>query len=115
MHSKKDKWIVYVCQSKQSLQLGAGATLGAFVGLAPQNDVTICPAILSKTKGKGPSVRCIYQGKDDNGDASDGENEGAFKSSKSFEVNNVDSVEKVYVILTKYMNIKVSFLKWIFL
>lgn len=88
-NGNKQEWDVYICQSKAFIDRGAGATLDAFIGLAPPDKVSIHPAILSKTKGKGPNVRCLHR--TDHG--------------QSFEVNNVDSVDKVYRILTKHMNI----------
>jgi len=84
-------WDVYVCESKQCQERGAGATLGAFVGLSPP-EIMVHPAIISKAKGKGPNIRCIERG----------------ANGRSFEVNNVDSVEKVHRILTnaKYMQVQ---------
>jgi hypothetical protein len=87
------KWHVYVCQSKQCLERGAGATLDAFVGLAPSEWVVVHPAILPRSKGKGPNVRCIPA------DTS---------STQALEISNVDSVEKVYRILTAHMGVEVS-------
>lgn len=89
-HGNRKEWDVYVCQSKPCLERGAGATLDAFVGLAPFEKVTVHPAILNKAKGKGPNVRCIERG----------------ASGRAFEVNNVDSVDKVYRILTRHMNVE---------
>ena len=63
--------------------------MDAFVGLAPPS-VRIRPAVFPKSKTKGPIVRCISLG-----------------SQKSFDVSNVDSVDKVYRVLTKHMNVKV--------
>ncbi len=83
-------WDVYVCQSKPCKERGSGATLDAFVGLAPINSIAVHPAILMKTKGiKGPNVRCVKRG----------------PNGKAFDIKNVDSVDKVYMILTKYMGI----------
>jgi hypothetical protein len=99
------KWQVYVDQSKSSLALGASATLDAFFGLCsstsfdPNNDgdnvpfVQVIPAEF-KSKHKGPVVRCISN--DD-------------KNADSFEVSNVDSVDKVYRILTRHMKVPVRF------
>lgn len=89
-NENKQEWDIYICQSKACIDRGAGATLDAFIGLAPPDKVSIHPAILSKTKGKGPNVRCLHRTDD----------------GQSFEVNNVDSVDKVYRILTKHMNIE---------
>ena len=77
-----------------ALEKGAGATLDAFLGLAPTMDVKVIPAILTtKMKSKAPSVRCISLG-----------------SKSSFDVGNVDSVDKVFRILNKHMQVKVSLL-----
>jgi len=96
------QWDVYVCESKQSKDRGSGATMGAFLGLAPSHLVSVKPAIIHKPKGKGPNVRCIER------QVYSVNNELIRKSNpRSFEVNNVDSVEKVHRILTKHMNIKV--------
>ena len=86
------QWDVYICESKQCKERGSVATFGAFVGLAPPDVVAIHPATILKPKGKGPNIRCAQRR----------------KNGKAFEVNNVDSVEKVHRILTKYMNVKVS-------
>lgn len=109
---KKIHWDVYVCQSKQCLERGASATLDSFQALVPtepisesektstdggrnlykSNTVTtidIHPAILSRSKAKGPNVRCIQR----------------TPPYTSFEVNNVNDIDKVYRILTKHMSI----------
>jgi hypothetical protein len=89
----KFEWEVFVDQSKSSLDKGGSATLDAFVGLAPPGTVKVQPVILSKIKSKGPLVRCIS--------AQSGNKE-------SFDVSNVDSVDKVYRILTRHMRVEVS-------
>jgi hypothetical protein len=84
-----------VDQSKVSLDKGGSATLDAFLGLAPirgTNTVQTFPTLLPKNiKSRGPTVRCIQ------------ENTGL-----AFDVGYVDSVDKVYRILTKHMKVKVS-------
>lgn len=120
------QWDVYVCQSKPCRERGAGATLDAFVGLSPPDAVTVHPAVLSRAKGKkqGPVVRCIARessfggGIVDGGGATgtggeSGSGKGGDKKGKvdggkvrAFEVQNVDSVDKVYRILTKHMDIE---------
>jgi tetratricopeptide (TPR) repeat protein len=64
--------------------------LDAFVRLSPRNRVRVIPAVFTKPKVKGPIVRCIPT-----------------DSSKkdSLEVANVDSVDKVYRILTRHMRV----------
>jgi hypothetical protein len=87
----KLEWEVFVDQSKSSLDKGGSATLDAFVGLSPAS-VKVQPVIISKTKSKGPLVRCISTRADRN----------------SFDVSNVDSVDKVYRILTRHLRVDVS-------
>ena len=85
-------WTVYIDQSKASLDRGGSATLDAFVGLAPST-VQVLPAILPKlSKAKGPLVRCVCQ----------------IPGRPSLDVSNVDSVDKVYRILTRHMQVAVS-------
>lgn len=83
---------MFVDQSKASLDKGGSATLDAFLGLAPPS-VHVSPAILPKSsKSKGPSIRCISHG----------------TTTPSFDVGNVDSVDKVFRVLTKHMKVKVK-------
>ena len=91
----RQDWIVYVDQSKASLERGGVATLDAFMGIAPTNSVSVMAAILPKPpKGKGPYVRCVPLKRQ--------------TKFSAFEVSNVNSVEKVYRILTKHMGLSVS-------
>jgi hypothetical protein len=61
------------------------------LGLAPPDAVQVIPTILSaKTKSKPPAIRCLSLG-----------------SRPSLDVGNVDSVDKVYRILNKHMQVKV--------
>jgi len=102
-------WDVYVCQSKPCKERGAGATLDAFVGLVrPGGTVTVHPAILSRAKGKGPVVRCIARVEEYelHGGGEDGAPAKDDGKVRAFEVQNVDSVDKVYRILTKHMDIE---------
>lgn len=85
------EWDIYICQSKQCKALGASATLDSFKILSPST-VHIHPAMLTKTKAKGPNIRCIQR----------------VPPFKAFEANNVNDVDKVYRILTKHMNLIVS-------
>ena len=86
----KVKWDVYICQSKACKERGASATLDTFQALSPPDgSVRIHRAILSKTKAKGPNVRCVQ----------------AQHPHKAFEVNNVNDIDKVYRILTKHMDL----------
>ena len=91
-------WIVYVDQSKASLERGGVATLDAFMGLATSESVSVKAAIFPKpTKGKGPFIRCVPVGGQNNND----------DMHVAFEVSNVNSVEKVYRVLTKHMGLEV--------
>lgn len=113
------RWDVYVCQSKPCLERGSAATLDAFVGLCPPGAaVTVHPAILSRSKkgGKGregPIVRCIATRGEEKDPTEENEKirkKGGVKDDdgklRAFEVQNVDSVDKVYRILTKHMEIE---------
>lgn len=113
--TKKDtteniQWEVYVDQSKPSLDRGGSATLDAFLGLAPPSTVKVIAAVLptssttsssasspsySKKKKGQPTVRCI---------STDG--------LQCFDVINVDSVDKVYRILTKHMQISMRMIPY---
>ena len=100
-------WEIYVDQSKAGLEKGAAATLDAFLGLAPPN-VKVLPAIFPKsTKNRMPLIRCVSlrQPKD------------IFRSSGGLEVTNVDSVDKVFRVLTKHIKVSSEWtacecLKW---
>lgn len=104
------QWDVFVDQSKASIDRGAIATLDSFHALSPPNIVRIHPAILSKTKGKGPSVRCIRRRPSPSTTTT--------PHPSAFEVNNVNDVDKVFLILTQHMNVSSvsttarSCLKW---
>jgi hypothetical protein len=66
--------------------------LDAFCGLAPPSSVEVIPAILPKSNKKGPWVRCISN----------------VAGRNNMDVGNVDSIDKVYRILTKHLLVKVS-------
>jgi hypothetical protein len=83
-------WQVYVDQSKASLDRGGSATLDAFCGLAPSSKVEIVPAILPKSKNRFPWVRCVSTA----------------PGRKNFDVGNVDSVDKVFRVLTKHLEVE---------
>lgn len=85
------EWEVYVDSSKNSLDRGGAATLDALVGLSNPS-IQIIPCQL-KTKLKGPVVRCVAVNQN---------------TADSFDVANVDSVDKVYRLLTRHMRVKVS-------
>lgn len=86
---------MYVDQSKASLEKGGVATLDAFMGLAPSDKVLVKAANFPTKpppKGKGPFIRCVPMKPG---------------GSTALEVSNVNSVEKVYRILTKHMGLSV--------
>jgi hypothetical protein len=90
--TKNADWQIYIDQSKASLDKGGSATLDAFCGLSPPSKVRILPAILPKSyKYKSPWVRCISK-----------------RYKKSLDIANVDSVDKVYRVLTKQLQIQAS-------
>jgi hypothetical protein len=94
---------VYVDQSKSSLEKGGSATLDAFVALVPTDGtVQVHAALLPKTSKvatKGPAVRCIP--------TTNARVGGGNVSLSPMDIANVDSVDKVYRVLTKHMNVKV--------
>jgi hypothetical protein len=89
-------WQVFVDQSKFSLEKGGSAALDAFLGLTVTMNhrtmVDVHPAILPRTiKSKqAPTVRCINE-----------------QTQQAMDIGYVDSVDKVYRILTKHMKVKV--------
>lgn len=127
------EWTVYVDQSEASLDKGGSATLDAFLGLAPASTVQVKAALLpmgsyyappnygsSSTSSNGnnnnnninsvgPFVRCIPLRRERNiNEADDDDDDNNDDSRRAFDVCNVDSVDKVYRILTKHMRVKVS-------
>ena len=113
-------WQIYIDQSKASLDRGGGATFDAFFSLcdntdntdddSPANDnesndvvkVQVIPAILPKpaSGGKGPWIRCIWNTNNKNNNS---------RPSPNLDVSNVNSVDKVYRVLTKHLGVKVRF------
>ncbi|KAG7340809.1 hypothetical protein IV203_024352 [Nitzschia inconspicua] len=88
------EWIIYVDQSKASLDRGGTATLDALVGLVPPNKVQIVPCILPKntnSKKKAPWIRCISTAKG---------------GTPNLDIGGVDSVDKCYRALTKHLQVK---------
>lgn len=118
---------MYVDQSKASLERGGSATLDAFAALAPPDKVRVHAALLprtSKVVNKGPSIRCIptslMMAAAATTTASSLSSPAVVSSSTtagiitsnvvSMDVASVDSVDKVYRVLTKHMNVKVRIL-----
>lgn len=85
-------WDVYVDQSRSAVSRGSTATLDAFVGLAPPS-VEVHPSVISSSsRSKSPTVRCRSRTNPED----------------CLEIVNVDSVDKVYRILTRHLNVQVS-------
>lgn len=98
-------WIVYVDHSKPSLEKGAAATLDAFLGLTTAaatarsgrtaTTVAVKAAFLPKPKKGGqpatPWVLCV-----------------SLANNIALEIYGVDSVDKVYRVLTKHMAVEAS-------
>eukprot|EP00547_Thalassionema_nitzschioides_P003994 CAMPEP_0194204070 /NCGR_PEP_ID=MMETSP0156-20130528/3693_1 /TAXON_ID=33649 /ORGANISM="Thalassionema nitzschioides, Strain L26-B" /LENGTH=361 /DNA_ID=CAMNT_0038929987 /DNA_START=63 /DNA_END=1148 /DNA_ORIENTATION=+ len=83
------EWEVYVDQSKDSISRGATATFDAFQGMSPPSvEVRKCELIAS-SRSKSPVVRCISR----------------TDQSNCLEITNVDSVDKVYRILTHHLKL----------
>jgi hypothetical protein len=99
------EWHVYVDQSKSSLEKGGSATLDAFLALVPPDgSVQVHAALLPKTSKvatKGPAVRCIPTVN------AKGVGGSSIGSLSPMDIANVDSVDKVYRVLTKHMSVKV--------
>ena len=100
------QWEVYVDQSKGSLDKGGGATLDAFLALAPPDRVRVQPAILlPKIKSKGPAVRCIYVPSSSSPPSDVTSSSRRTPPLTSMDIGAVDSVDKVYRILTRHMRV----------
>jgi hypothetical protein len=93
------EWHIYVDQSKASMDRGGGGgassmILDAFCGLCPPSKVQVMAAVLptaNNKKNKTPWVRIISK----------------VPGKSNMDVTNVDSLDKVYRILTKHLQIKV--------
>jgi len=84
------EWEVYVDQSEIAVACGSTATHDAFVGLVPPS-VKVHPCIIStSSRSKSPIVRCSSRTNPD----------------KCLEITNVDSVDKVYRLLTHHMKVQ---------
>ena len=99
-------WDVYVTKppnkNKEKGATSSTAIIEAFLSLCPKPDrIKVYPANWkkqNKSKGKGPTVRCV---KRKCGDISNLNSKQEILS--AFEVTNVDSVDKVYHIITQHM------------
>ncbi|CAN0331949.1 unnamed protein product [Ascophyllum nodosum] len=81
---------VFVCTNRWCMEKGSSATLGSFVGLAPQGEVSVQGVNCLGRCSKGPNLR-VRQ--------ADGE---------WLEFNRIDSVERVYKVLRDYLGAPVS-------
>eukprot|EP00585_Thalassiosira_rotula_P012537 CAMPEP_0196132610 /NCGR_PEP_ID=MMETSP0910-20130528/2154_1 /TAXON_ID=49265 /ORGANISM="Thalassiosira rotula, Strain GSO102" /LENGTH=472 /DNA_ID=CAMNT_0041392229 /DNA_START=69 /DNA_END=1490 /DNA_ORIENTATION=+ len=103
-------WDVYIGESSKkekgtNLLPTSSSLIQAFISLTPasSDDVRVHPAVFhnkqNKQKGKGHTVRCIQRKR--TGDDDDGEG----KMVAALEIGNVDSVDKVYRIMTEHMKL----------
>ena len=111
MHASQD-WQVYIDQSRASLDRNGYEIYDAFCSLcytlpddADRNiqgnvEVQVIPAIIPKpaTGGKPPWIRCIWNTKNE---------KNAVRPSPNLDINKVDSIEKVYRVLTKHLGMTV--------
>ena len=100
-------WEVYVSQSKNNnkekgASIPSSSIIQAFISLAPsRNNIKVSSAEFTspknnKQKGKGSTVRCIQRKRSG----------GVYRDiGNAIEVTNVDSVDKVYRIMTKHMEL----------
>ena len=101
-------WEVYVSQAlnknKEKTTIPSSSIVEAFISLSPTDEVRVYPARWKKqSKSKGYTVRCI-QRKRSNASNDSTSNDGDIVS--AFEVANVDSVDKVYRIVTQHMKLQ---------
>ena len=84
------EWDVYVDQSRSAVARGSTATLDAFVGLSPPS-LKVHPAVIGNSfRAKSPTVRCRSR----------------INPDSCLEITNVDSVDKVYRILTRHLKVR---------
>ena len=101
-------WEVYVSQSsnknnkEKGTSISPSAIIQTFISLAPsRNNIKVSsaeftPTKNNKQKGKGSTVRCIQRKRSG----------GVYREiGNAIEVTNVDSVDKVYRIMTKHMEL----------
>jgi len=112
--SPTSDWQVYVDLSRASLDRGGNATFDAFSSLCYTSvdgsdaetdgknqrdvEVQVIPAIIPKpaTGGKAPWIRCIWNSN---------KRKDAARPFPNIDISNVDSVEKVYRVLTKHLGL----------
>ncbi|CAM9968353.1 unnamed protein product [Hapterophycus canaliculatus] len=81
---------VYICTNRWCMEKGSSATLGSFVGLAPEGEVLVQGVNCLGRCNKGPNVRVRQE---------DG---------NWLEFNRIENVERVYKILRDYLGADVS-------
>jgi len=96
-------WEVYVSQRRNKEKEMTSALVEAFVSLtSSSNAVNVYTAVLHKqSKGKGHAVRCIQRKRI----PIDNDQKYTSEIVSAFEIINVDSVDKVYRILTEHMGL----------
>ena len=107
------EWQIYIDQSKASLDKGGSATLDAFCSLlstTPTTKVKIVPILFPKSSQskKSPWIRCVpTKPSKKQGSSTTKRAAIATRKRNTIDVSSVDSVDKVYRILTKHLEIKV--------
>eukprot|EP00903_Cladosiphon_okamuranus_P005879 g5815.t1 len=81
---------VYICTNRWCMEKGSSATLGSFVGLAPEGEVLVQGVNCLGRCNKGPNVRVRQE------------------SGNWLEFNRIENVERVYKILRDYLGADVS-------
>lgn len=81
---------VFVCTNKWCKEKGGGATLGSFIGLAPEDEVLVQGVNCLGRCNKGPNLRVLQE-------------DGTW-----LEFNRIDSVERVYKILRDFLHVSVT-------
>ncbi|KAL3798272.1 hypothetical protein HJC23_000186 [Cyclotella cryptica] len=101
-------WDVYVCdsltKSKERGVIPSSSIIEAFLSLSPAAGevVRVYPANWKKqikAKGRGHTVRCVQRKRNNKNDSDQ-------VTLDAFEVTNVDSVDKVYRIITEHMKLQ---------
>ncbi|CBJ28575.1 conserved unknown protein [Ectocarpus siliculosus] len=81
---------VYICTNRWCMEKGSAATLGSFVGLAPEGEVLVQGVNCLGRCNKGPNVRVRQE------------------TGNWLEFNRIENVERVYKILRDYLGADVS-------
>ena len=97
-------------KNKEKSVIPTSDLIQSFISLAPSSEtVRAHPAIFHKQrkqKGKGLAVRCIQRRRSFSPGSDGVESPGEMVS--ALEITNVDSVDKVYRIITEHMKLEVS-------